>query len=352
VFSFAKGGPSGLCPEAFHALYPYAFALIYAPDKNEQRVHCPRAEGGVMFKAYRRPARFFRRILNVFKEAAQFLLPLDIIRYRIFVEVTAAGACPFGMKPGDVFEMNLGQTKDEACPAAFYQVFPGIFPAVLAGKNSAVSFSALQCPDHVVNVELKLRESGAEQNAANAATGTQDNQLVDCLAGDDIQLMVAECSPACPRQYQSGQSFRLREVLDALQLSCASAWHSLFPYYLALEWGGKLPGFYSRDKYAAWAQCPSPASKVELFIRRAKRDATMFLTTMNRKLPCPQRVTDRKDSVLPAAQEVSVCLEALSAAVPYINVLKSSDHAQSLTVACPGCQAGRTVFKLEKVCSS
>ena len=110
--------PRGMCPEAFHALFPDAFAHFTMPDElhDEQRSFvCPAGE--VSFQIVRRPFRQLRHLPEqIVRRLASAFISCEVLKWRIFLRVSATGSCPFGQEVGEEFEINIGN-REELCPA-------------------------------------------------------------------------------------------------------------------------------------------------------------------------------------------------------------------------------------------
>jgi uncharacterized repeat protein (TIGR04076 family) len=256
-FPINKLTPDGLCLEAFSALYPHCFAMIYSSKYNEVFCQCPKNET-VKFRIYRKPVKFFYRIKNTIKSVINIFYSLDIIRYRIFIEVVDTinnSCCKHHIS--DIFELNLGQKLGEACPAVFNSIFPALFARLVDNDTkNTLDINCINCPDHRVNVRLRLKENDYPQ---------------DILKSKICSLNIA-----------------LTQEYDALnKIPCLLARHVIFPYYLALFNNAEFPGFYTRNKHAAYLQCPSVENKIEMLLEKTKKNDYLLHITGQHK-DCPK----------------------------------------------------------------
>lgn len=151
--------PIGLCLDAFHAIYPYALAMLYDANFKNDGAHssvsicCPSPKYKVVFKIKRVQAvsngiKVLKNILAKIFET--FFYPIDVINYKVIYTVSGIqGKCPAGHKIGEQFEFNLWD-KEELCPASFHSAFP-----FLLLENQGISFRwkdgseacEVSCPD-------------------------------------------------------------------------------------------------------------------------------------------------------------------------------------------------------------
>lgn len=340
-FKLEKLSPDGLCLEAFNALYAFCFSFLHIPQSKDIFIRCPNPREGVMFRVYRRPTNWIRRIKNIAAYFINLFYPIDIIRYRIFIEVlNKSSGCPCKYRGGETFEFNLGEKRDEACPAAFNSIFPSLFPQ-LSANNSPVTKVITACPDHRVNVQLRLENQELRHGPASASS------LIDCMPEQGVIIQVTEASLECPMQHAKGQEYSISNILDALGVRCLSAFHILFPYYLILLKGGKMPGYYARNKYAAFFQCPSIKNKVEMMIQKDKKSNNCFLSITKQMQNCPKGLCTNEKLTL-NSENRPFCLYMLHTMAPYVNTLKLNESNENITINCPSCDNNKVIFKLIK----
>ncbi len=149
----------GLCLDAFHAIYPYALAMLYDANFNNDDTHssvsicCPSPKYKVVFKIKRIQAvsNGLKALKNILAKIFEtFFYPIDVINYKVIYSVSDIhGKCPAGHKIGEQFEFNLWD-KEELCPASFHSVFP-----FLLLENQGIPFRwkdgseacEVSCPD-------------------------------------------------------------------------------------------------------------------------------------------------------------------------------------------------------------
>lgn len=338
-FVIERLGPERLCLEAFNSLYPYCFSFLHIPENKGIFVHCPNPQDGVVFRVYRTPTFTLRRIKNIIAHFINIFYPIDIIRYRIFIEVADIGKnCPYKYRQGETFELNLGQKQNEACPAAFNSTFPSFFVS-LAEDTKLVKTVTSACPDHRVNVQLRLENNETKVNTDSRSLS------VDCISEKDVIIEVMDVDQKCPINYLKGQEYRISDILETLGIPCLSAFHVVFPYYLILLKGGKMPGYYTTDRYAAFFQCPSIKNKVEMMIKKEKKSGDYFLCITRQKECCPKGFQSGQKTI-PGFKKQVFCLYLLHSIGPFVNSLKLNEEHRDITIACPGCENQRVVFRL------
>ncbi|MFH1721654.1 MAG: hypothetical protein ABH950_03505 [Candidatus Altiarchaeota archaeon] len=126
----------GICPELFHAAYPYSLGLLYdarfdsgdcpgGKDQDSAVVRCPR--GGIILEVRRigtlpKPLKNLKALAEKFSE--KFLdYPIDKIDCKIrFKIISSDGSCICGHKVGEEYWLNIWD-KCLMCPATFDAVY-------------------------------------------------------------------------------------------------------------------------------------------------------------------------------------------------------------------------------------
>ena len=325
---YAKITPDGLCPDAFNALYPDCFTAVYAKDFKEVRVWCPAHDKGISFKVFRRPVTGLWALKNILKRILNLFYALDIIRYRVFIEVENSGkACPCDYGPGRTFELNLGHKKDQMCPAAANNVLAFCFQA-----------AEIACPDHRINVRM------AAERADEPKKDFSERSAIECLPDKGILINVEHADKACVMEKGLSREYVLEEIMERTGFNCLSAFRAAFPYYLTLLQGGSMPGFYDKDSRAAVLQCPSVRNKVELRVARKEGEDSCAFSVTGARQACPKHL--RPGYTFSVDKEGRYfCERALNVMVPYINSLKLRGMGE-YSVRCPSCNGRRAVFKI------
>ncbi len=308
TFSMEKLAPDRLCLEAFFRLYPYCFAALYQKEFTPYRVHCPKVENGVTFQVFRKPQRFTRRLMNYIKTIIAKLYPLDIIRYRIFIEVLSQQHdCLENHAPGQQFELNLNQKTTEACPAAFHNVFPSFFAGTCTENTLQPITSA--CPDHCYDIQLTLNP---KINKNLLPSGS-----LECAAYEHFTLAI----PFPEESHQKFPHTKLQTISELLgEIRCLGAFWAIFPYYLTLLEDGEMTGFYSKHRHSAYVQCPSIEHKVEMLIE--KKEGIYVLRIGKTKNPCPKGLVPGMEIAL-SDEKNKLVLQTLHSIVPYALALSN-----------------------------
>lgn len=305
VYPLSRMTPDGLCPFAFHALYPDCLAMLsrgrYPTEGGREvcRIRCPFAGEGVEFGVFRIPRErtILGRLELLVRKAADRIVPVEILEHGIAIEVLRAGAgCPCGYRAGDRFVMNV-KGKGEICPAAFYAIFPFSSSPARAGDRSGGL--RVPCPDYITDIVFSLG------GAAEPYFGRCDDYR-------GISLLVD--GAGAPRD--------LNALLGEMGIPCLSVFATAFPYMLTLERGGSL-GFLTRDRSAAGIQCPNPSARVRMFIRRDRADGRYRLEVHGRDAACPRGLEPGRSYALPPLEGGAFPLRALAALYPHIMSLKA-----------------------------
>ena len=339
-FKGKRLAPDGLCPEAFNTLYPHCFSLLHIPGPNDISLQCPQARGGARFRAYRMPARWFRRVKNIVARFISIIYPIDIIRYRVLIEVVKRGEdCPYRYSRGSTFELNLGQKSDEPCPAAFNSLFPSLFVFLKdGGLNKGMAVAS--CPDHKVNVQL-----GLMNNDSKGSRVPQNSASVECMSEGDVKIKVTGRSPKCPIYHTEEREYDLSGILDKIGIRCLAAFHVLFPYYLTLFKDGAMPGYYARDKHAAILQCPNVKNRIEMMIQKDRKGDGHVVRVIGQRNTCPKLLCPGQRIKLDF-EKSPVCIYALGSISPYANMLKFNQGDEKITIGCPTCNDGSALLEL------
>jgi len=182
-YSLEEVKPKDLCLEAYHAIYPYALALLYEAKFNgRERINlkCPGVKGSVKMKVLRRRKK--SALGWNFLEKASRLVghPIDFIDSEVLIEVLAReGRCPAGLKAGQVFYFNTGGAR-EICPASFDLLYPSL---ILLGRDREVPWSKEEkkalacCPDQTTNITYRISKNGEEENSRVYGEPVGDNLL-------------------------------------------------------------------------------------------------------------------------------------------------------------------------------
>lgn len=166
IFSKDRLTPQELCPEAYHSLYPYAFAMLYSGRSSKIKevleLGCPNADGGVIFSCEKLPHESLKqKIIFILKKNAYFIFPsVDVVNGRIeFTIKKVLSFCPKGHQVGDKFKFNIGEGND-ICPAAFNS-----FYLIESGRyncpNNNISLK-IRCPDYEKNIIFSM-ENGIDK---------------------------------------------------------------------------------------------------------------------------------------------------------------------------------------------
>lgn len=335
---------AGLCPEAFHSLYPLAFSMLYTDiDGHISQCNCPGVDGNIVFQLVQRPVPWMHRLCNGLKKGIHFIYPSEIICHKVFIEVKQPNpACPYNYRKGSLFIFNLGKEK-EICPAAFYNIFPSIILSVYADditqttrrlSNSLV----YACPDHRRNILFKLQD-GDER----IAKISEMKEYQCCKPLSNLIIDAKTVTGICPKAYKAKDRFMLRDIFESLDFPCLAALHTAYPYIYTLLRGGRL-GFYTHNYDSAIVQCPDANAKVEMEVKRTKIN-TISIRISNLKNACPMGLTKGLKFLFSFEQLNRFCLPALMAMYPY---LINYDRFLSQEVNCPG-EKGKVCFSIHKL---
>lgn len=305
AFRFDQMGPGGLCPEAFHALYPAAFAMFTAPASripDGTKVVCP--AGDVQMVLYRRPFRQLKFLAEqIIRRLASLILPVEVLRWRIFARVEeVTGPCAMEHKKGEVFEINLGNTPD-LCPAAGNTFYPYLSQPGGTGNSGGPAFQAA-CPDHLTDVRISCSGFPTTcQGMGNLAVEVLDT------ACPDIPFI------------KKGDRFKISDLLQKAGLPCLSYLNTIAPYVQSLWEDGRL-GYYTETYDAAMVQCPSAAHKVVTRVERAKPsgpgdEKRITFSVTSSLAPCPLNM-NKEGSYTVDSREGYLWLRILHCLSPYL----------------------------------
>lgn len=162
--------PNGLCPDFFHAVYPWILAKLYEKGLTLltkevfQDFLCPNTNVRMRMKMCRKPLKsaWFRLFILRFLNAWGW--HLDWPFYEVSMEITNENfGCLRQHRIGQRFFMNLGEDRS-MCPAAFDALYP-FWHAISRGVNMKRCFGeffqdgGIQCPD-VVSKNIYQWRSG------------------------------------------------------------------------------------------------------------------------------------------------------------------------------------------------
>lgn len=335
---------AGLCPEAFHSLYPSAFSMLYADEKGHiAQCNCPGVEGNIIFQLAQKPVGWMHRLSNVFKKAIGFIFTSEIIHYEVFIGVKQSNpACPYNYQKDDFFMFDLGR-ETAICPAAFYNIFPSIIPQVYSDDKTGTAGRAgdslaYACPDHYRNILFKLQD---KRGQIQGISETENYRC--CRPMPNLTIDVKTVTGTCYKSYKAKERFMLRDILGSLNFPCLTALHSAYPYIHTLLKGGKL-GFYTHNYESAIIQCPNADAKVEMEIKRVEADVAS-IRILNLKNSCPLGLTKGHKFILPFKQLDKFCISALMAMYPY---LIHHDKFLPQEIICPG-RDGKVCFAINNL---
>ncbi len=220
--------PEGFCPEAFHALFPTVFAAFSVPGSRLPHIRngiCPAGEIRVALshRPFLHPAHLPGQLI---RRAISLVYPCEVLRRRIFIEVTSSGKCPYSYTTGEQFEVNLGHRR-EICPAASHAVYPHVAHMIHAPDTKAPS-PPLACPDHLAHVRLSVAgtDSSSTGNGSPCPHGSPGfMEIVD--SGGSVHL-------------SAGERIDIARQLETMGLPCISLLNTVAPYYRVLTLEGKL----------------------------------------------------------------------------------------------------------------
>lgn len=332
--------PQGLCPEAYHQLYPILFSAVYAPHAElldgSIVARCPAVnDNAVEFEVFRTPAKLSRRTINIVKKMISRFRSTEVLAHRVFIRVkSSSDTCPYRYGKGETFELNLGGGK-EICPAAFYNIFPPLMPNIYGFSKDENGWFG--CPDHKTNIMFAVHNPSEKQ--------AQLSLPACCESRDKLSLSVRDVKGSCRLNLKTGQLFRVGEILDKLGFPCVSAFHSLYPYIYTLLNEGKL-GFQSGSYSAAMVQCPSSSSKVEMFLEGLE-NRDLKVTIKKTKADCPMGIKAGKAYIISHQVFNEFCYLAFASLTPYVihpHLLKET------LFCCPG-HDGIVNFEISGVCN-
>lgn len=315
----ARMTPDGLCPFAFHALYPDCLAMLsrgrYPTEGGREvcRIRCPFAGEGVEFNISRTPRKrtLLGKLELLARKTADLFMPVELLEHGIAIEVTrAGGGCACGYREGDRFEMNI-KGKGELCPAAFYSLFP--FYLTAAPGEGGVDLR-IPCSDYRTNIVFSL--GGGDAGAC----------FTHCDDYGDISVH-AEGAPG------GGAGGGVNDLIAALRIPCLSAFAAAFPYMVTLGHGGSL-GFLTRDRLAAGIQCPNPSARVRMFVGKDRKSGGFWLDVHGRDSVCPRGLEPGTRRPLPPLEGGALPLRALAVLYPYIMRFKAGFAGTQGRVRC------------------
>jgi uncharacterized repeat protein (TIGR04076 family) len=277
TFSLDCLGPQGMCYEAFHQIYPIAFAMLYGTfdepcsEVSPFIVKCPNAEKTVEFKVYRKPAPIVRQGLNVLLSIRDKFKPTEILHWDVFMAVVnAPDECLQRHKAGDTYKMNLGGNRKECCPAGVYSVAPFLLQSIESNESSAPP----ACPDHIKDITY---------TPPGKATG---GQSIACADFDALTLEASRVTGTCGAGFAKGDSLSVGRWRKEAKIPCLSLLHSALPYVHAISRGARI-SFYTPVRGAAVVQCP--ASKVAVHIS-SKDKNTIECKVVYLRDECPKGI--------------------------------------------------------------
>lgn len=143
--------PSGLCPAAYQAVYPFCLALLYnakvAPKGKPIKIRCPNPNGYILMEITRK--NYLPKSVLFLKEKLENFVkifrPFELPTNQIKIKIIDQKGCPKKYQIGQVFNFNLWSQK-EICPAGFAQIYPFLT------KAKAKSKILVPCPDDNVAV--------------------------------------------------------------------------------------------------------------------------------------------------------------------------------------------------------
>lgn len=318
--------PDGLCPFAFHVLYPECLAMLsrgeYPVEEGREacRLRCPFSGEGVEFGIFRIPRKqtLLGKLELLARKTADLFMPVELLEYGIAIEVLhAGGGCPCGYRAGDRFEMNI-KGKGEICPAAFYSIFPWYLTATPREGGARLRVS---CADYRTDIVFSL------------GGGDSGSCLGECDDYRDISLRVEGAQGKGPGGLREGMEFTVNALIDTMHIPCLSALAAAFPYMLTLERGGSL-GFLTRDRNAAGIQCPNSSIRVRMFVRRDRATGRCRLDVHGRDGVCPRGLEPGRSYPLPPLEGGELPLRALAVLYPYLMTYKAGAAGAPRTVRC------------------
>jgi uncharacterized repeat protein (TIGR04076 family) len=299
--------PPGLCPEAFHAIYPQCLGLLYKGDfggLDSLKASCPKPDG-VVFEVKRIKQRsFWRRGGQVLRKLLSKVYPAEVLDYDIKISpVEIKGNCDKNIKIDTEYYFNLYNTK-ELCPAAFDSLFPFVFTSSFVSENNIKTnrLGFLACPDHKTNIVFQLFHGDRRLNTDYAG---KNALFSGCSSFQDIQIKTGACASSLKECLPSGL--------------CYSLFHNVYPYYLTLLHKGYFG--WMKDHSCVIAQCPEPETCVAAEIRRTP-SGEVKLSVITQKGPCPKKIT-AGDTFLLKQEDFKLPFGLLRDISPYVNIVNS-----------------------------
>lgn len=331
--------PKGLCPEAYHQLYPVLFSMISAPYSELRSkpmvMRCPGTKGNVQFELFRGPAKFSARLINIIKHFVSMVYMTEIRKYRIYIKVKSiTGSCPYQLKEGDIFEFNLDKGP-EICPAAFNNVFPGFISRIYDFSNKNIG--VLACPDHKTNILFSINPSLGDNNIV-------ESDPLCCKSVDNLAIYADSIQMPCRLGYKKGQLFKVKDILKKIGLPCYSLFHVIYPYIYTQLKDGKL-GFRSKNYSSAIIQCPNSKVKAEVLLKRLNKDQ-FEISIKNLKDICPLGLTKGKKFTFNMQDIGKICLISFVALHPYTLIYQYI--TEDTRFSCPGPE-GKVIFALREL---
>lgn len=165
--------PKGLCPSAYHALYPHSLAILFegSPDRVPMAAYCPGTTPCVVFRRVFEPIGMRHRLLKMLKMLVRPVMRAQLYTASLGWEVAdVLGDCPAGHAVGQRFMVDKGGLHvtrrcvlpmgdaSTACPALFHNLFTYL-PLARVGKGPARRPGRqprFVCPDHLANITLEV----------------------------------------------------------------------------------------------------------------------------------------------------------------------------------------------------
>jgi uncharacterized repeat protein (TIGR04076 family) len=157
IVSYSKDcfASRGLCPDAFHAAYPLALALLYdanfnqAGERGSVTVSCPKRNGiRLLVQRQEKFPVLFSGLLKLLEKIfALFFYPVDKIYNNVSLTVISdGGACPLKYKGNEKFMLNI-RDKKVMCPASFNSLFTCLVRMAYGKAAVNNEHFAFHCPD-------------------------------------------------------------------------------------------------------------------------------------------------------------------------------------------------------------
>lgn len=356
-FSSAMIFPDKLCPSAFGILYPYCLSMLSRakfPIENGKevcRVSCPGMPSQVEFNIFRRPykKRAFGKIAFYFKKILNFFMPVELLEHKVYIEVVkGSDGCPFSYNKGRIFEFNIGDKK-EICPAALYSLYPFYLAFLdknrhLEGHRQAGNLSCrMSCPDYRANIAFNLGSRAKDSADANK------HFFAKCDEYNHIYVKIAAAGNVGNSSVKEGLEYSIDQLIESLGIPCYTAFYNLFPYMLSLERGASL-GFLTFDRNAAGIQCPNPAARLRLLLKKDVKRNSYFMNALGQRGICPKGIIKGRSYKLPGFLNNKFDISALASLFPYIMQLRSSLNSEKtyeLYYSCDSYCAKFLIYKKE-----